>query len=201
MKLEEISMNFVTVLNIIIAVIAGSVIFITRSIVWHRVLKVNRNPIPEMTLVTFLKKYHFDSKEHFDRDTLNEFLNDINDNDFNHVLDELTEQANIVLDPKASEIEQEKRYKQMVESFNIIKKRFKKSMTRGELFIFDLRRVAVLTLAVAMTMLFANFTWAQQDGGMLPYRGLCLILCGFTLICLGIVWVALLFAMIKHLIR
>lgn len=194
-------MNFVTVLNIIIAVIAGSVIFITRSIVWHRVLKVNRNPIPEMTLVTFLKKYRFDSKEPFDRDTLNEFLSDINDNDFNHVLDELTEQANIVLDPQASEIEQEKTYKQMVESFNIIKKRFKKSMTRGELFIFDLRRVAVLTLAVAMTMLFANFTWAQQDGEMLPYRGFCLILCVFTLICLGIVWVALVFAMIKHLIR
>lgn len=194
-------MNFVTVLNIIIAVIAGSVIFITRSIVWHRVLKVNRNPIPEMTLVTFLKKYRFDSKEPFDRDTLNEFLSDINDNDFNHVLDELTEQANIVLDPQASEIEQEKTYKQMVESFNIIKKRFKKSMTRGELFIFDLRRVAVLTLAVAMTMLFANFTWAQRDGEMLPYRGFCLILCVFTLICLGIVWVALVFAMIKHLIR
>ncbi|MCB6839995.1 hypothetical protein LIX87_03265 [Weissella viridescens] len=194
-------MDFITLLNIIIAVIAGSVIFITRSIVWHRVLKVRRNPIPEMTLVTFLKKYRFDPKEPFDRDTLNEFLSDINDNDFNHVLDELTEQANIVLDPQASEIEQEKRYKQMVESFNIIKKRFKKSMTRGELFIFDLRRVAVLTLAVAMTMLFANFTWVQRTGVIFHYRGLCLILCGFTLLCLGIVWVAFVFTMIKHLIR
>ncbi|RRG18784.1 hypothetical protein D3P96_02025 [Weissella viridescens] len=193
-------MNFIVLLNLIIALLSASVIFITRAIVWRRVLEVNRNQIREMTLVAFLKKYHFNPKESIDREMLNQLINEINDNDFGHVLDDLTQQAKVVLDTQVSQAEQQKRYQKMVATFNIIKKRFKKSMTRGELFIFDLRRVASLTLAFALLMLLSNYIWIQQSGIIFNYRGVFLGACGCILIGLMMVIVFFLIEMVKNLI-